>query len=108
MEEKRRKILFICLEVVCLAILLPLFYWVSVKLLFVPLAKCSDYTNPITALLVAFIAVVSFDFVWFLLMMLCYRNKTHIKIILTLFVLAFSAAILTCFFAVVVMDKVFS
>ncbi|MFA7486058.1 MAG: hypothetical protein WCZ89_08545, partial [Phycisphaerae bacterium] len=97
-----------CLKIVCLIILLPLFYWGSVKILFVPLAKLSDYTNPTTALLIAFIVVVSFDFIWFLLMMIYYRNKTHIKVILTLFILALSAAILTCFFAVVVMDKTFS
>ncbi len=98
MEEKYHKILSICLEILCLAILLPLFYWGSVKLLFVPIAECAYYPNEeAISLLMAFVIVLSFDAIWLLLMKFCFRRKTHIKVIVTLYVMAFSAVILTCF-----------
>jgi hypothetical protein len=97
MEEKKCKILFVCLEIICLVILLPLFYWGSVKLLFVPLSDLTYYPNQKISILTAFIIVLSFDAIWLILMKLCFKGKAHIKLIITLFVLAFSAVILTCF-----------
>jgi len=97
MEEKIRKTLSICLEILCLSVLLPLFYWGSFKLLFVPLSDLTYYPNQKISLLTAFIIVLGFDAIWLILMKLCYKGKTHIKLIITFFVLAFSAVILTCF-----------
>jgi len=108
MQEKRRKILLICLEVISLAIILPLFYWGTVRLLFVPLTDWAYYPNRKVSTLAAFIIVLIFDIVWLLLMKLRFRDKTHIKVIITLFVLAFSAAILTCFVIADALDNAFA
>jgi hypothetical protein len=97
MDDKNRKILSICLEVVGLAIVLPLFYWGSIKLLFVPLIDWAYYPNRKISPLMAFIIVLSFDCFWLVIMKLSLRKKIHLKIILTLVIFTLSAATLTCF-----------
>jgi hypothetical protein len=108
MKEKNRKVMAIRLEVISLIVLLPLFYWGTVKLLFVPLIDWAYYPNRKISTLAVFIIVLSFDIVWLLLMKLCFRDKKHVKIITTLFVLAFSAAILTCFVVAEALEGAFS
>jgi hypothetical protein len=108
MQEKSQKILLICLEVISLAIILPIFYWGTFKLLFVPLVDVIYYPNRKVSTLVAFFLVLSFDLVWIFLMKLCPKDKMHVKVILTLLVLAFSAAILTCFVVADALEGAFS
>jgi hypothetical protein len=97
MQEKGKKILLIRLEIFSLAVLLLIFYVGMVKLLYVPLLDWAYYPTRNIHTFKALIIVLSFDFVWLLLMKICFKDKMHIKIILTLLVLTFSAAILTCF-----------
>lgn len=108
MQEKRQKILLICLEVISLAILLPIFYWGTFKLLFVPLVDVVYYPDRKISTLIAFLVVLGFDVVWVILMKLCPRDKIHVKVVLTLLVLTFSAVILTCFVWADALDAAFS
>lgn len=97
MQEKNQKLLLICLEVVSLATLIPVFYWGTFKLLFVPLVDVVYYPDRKISTLMAFLIVLGFDVAWIALMRLCPRDKFHVKVVLTLLVLTLSAVILTCF-----------
>jgi hypothetical protein len=97
MQEKGKQILLICLKFFSLAALLLIFYAGMVKLLYVPLLDWAYYPTHKIHTLKALIIVLSFDFVWLLLMKMCPKDKMHIKTVLTLLILVFSAAILTCF-----------
>jgi len=97
MQEKKRKFPLSTCEVVLLVILLPIFCWGTFWLLFLPLMGLNYYPNRKISTLAAFFLVLGFNAIWLLLMKLCCRGKTNIKLIITLFVLAFSATILTCF-----------
>jgi hypothetical protein len=104
MKEKGQKLLLICLEVISLAILLPIFYWGTVKLLLGPVEKAfyphDLYEHRIITTWMVFVFILVFNVIWFMLMKLCPRDKIHVKAVLTLLILAFSAAILTCFIIV--------
>lgn len=108
MQKKNQKILLICLEVVSLAIILPIFYWGTFKLLFVPLVDVIYYPSRKISTLAAFFIVLGFDLGWIFLMYLCPKDKMHVKIILILLVFAFSAAILTCFVVADALEGAFS
>lgn len=108
MQEKNQKILLICLEVISLIIILPIFYWGAFRLLFVPLVDVIYYPNRKISTLAAFFTVLGFDLVWIFLMKLCPKDKIHVKVILTLLVLAFSAVILTCFVVADALEGAFS
>lgn len=95
MQEKKRKILLICLEVISLAILLPKLFWGTVKSLLGPIEN-SDL-NDILPTWMVFVFILVFNVIWFMLMKLCPRDKIHVKVVLTLLVLTFSAAVLFCF-----------
>jgi len=97
MQENKQKILLICLEVISLAVLLPIFFCGTFKLLFIPLVDVIYYPHRKVSTLMAFLIVLGFDFVWIVLMRLCPRDKFHVKVVLTLLVLTLSAVILTCF-----------
>jgi len=95
MQEKKRTMLLICLEVISLAILLPKFFCGTVKLL---LGSIEDSNlNNIAPTWMVFVVVFVFDAIWIILMKLCPRDKIHVKVVLTLLVLTFSAAVLFCF-----------
>lgn len=108
MEEKKRQSLLIALEAISLGILLPIFYWGTVKLLFVPLVDSTYYPHHKVSTLVAFLVVLGFDTLWIVLMRLCPRNTIHVKVVLTVLVLTVSAAILSCFVIADALDKAFS
>jgi hypothetical protein len=95
MQEKNRKILLICLEVISLAILLPKFFWGTVKSLLGPIEDSG--LNNILPIWIVCVFILFFNAVWITLMKLCPRDKIHVKVILTLLVLTFSVAILFCF-----------
>jgi hypothetical protein len=93
MQEKRQKYVVIGLEVVSLAILLPVVYWFAVKLLIEPIGRY--IFEDIPTWLVFFI-VLGFDVGWVVIMRLWPLKNMNIKIILTLLVLTLSASVLTC------------
>ena len=95
MQEKTRKILLIFLEVISLAILLPKLFWGTVKLLLGSI-EVSNLNNIVPTWMV-FVFILVFNAIWFMLMKLCPRDKIHVKVVLTLLVLTFSAAVLFCF-----------
>lgn len=99
MEEKNRRTLFVCLEVVCLTILLPIFYWATLKLLYIPLGEIFYHPSkePIISRWIFAMAILICDAVWIILMTLCPKNERHAKVILTLLVLTISASVLSCF-----------
>lgn len=107
-EEKKRRMLLICLEVVSLAVIIPMFYWGSFRLLWEPIADTFYDPHGDLAFIVAFLVVVAFDGVWLRLMVLCPKKDIHGKIILTLLVLSLSAAILSCFFVARALRGAFS
>ena len=91
MQEKKQKILLICLEVISMSVLIPAFYLGLTKLLIEPIEYYVYGTIPFP---LTFLVVLGFDVVWIVLMRLCPRDKIHVKVILTLLVLTFSAAII--------------
>ena len=107
MQEKKQRVLTFFLEVISLAVLLPIFYFGTFKFLLVQLSDLTYCPNPKISVSTVFIIVLCFDAIWLLLMKLCFRNKLNIKLIITLFVLAFSAVILTGFVITAVLDEAF-
>ena len=99
MEEKNKKILLVCLEVICIATLMPIFYWSALKLLYIPLGKIyySSSIKPIIPLWLFVILILICDAGWIALMKLCPKSERHAKVIMTLLVLTFSASVLSCF-----------
>jgi len=104
MQEKKRKTLLICLEVVSLAIILPVFYCGTVKLLLGPVEKAfyphDLYEHRIITIWMILIFILVFNVIWFVLMKLCPQDKIHIKVVLTILVLTFLVALLSCFIIV--------
>jgi len=110
MEEKKRKILFVCLEVVCLAILLPLFYWGTLKLVLAPIEYTyySSRAEPFLPIWGVVVLILAIDVIWIALMKLCPKDKIHIKVVLTLLVLTVSAAVLSGFVVIEALSKAFA
>lgn len=110
MEEKKRKILFVCLEVVCLSLLLPTFYWGTLKLVLAPIeyAYYSSRAEPFIPIWGVVVLVLAIDAIWIVLMKLCPKDKIHIKVVLTLLVLTVSAAILSGFVVIEALSKAFA
>lgn len=94
MQEKKQKILLICLEVICLATLLPKFFKGTFLVLLEPIERSGLNDIPTW---MAFVFILVFNAIWIMLMKLCPRDKIHVKIVLTLLVLTFSAAVLFSF-----------
>lgn len=109
MEEKIRKILFVCLEIVCLVLLLPVFYWGTLKLALAPIEN-AYYTSrvPIIPIWGIVVLILALDVLWIILMRLCPKDKIGIKIVLTLLVLTVSAAILSSFVVIEALSKAFA
>jgi hypothetical protein len=99
MKQKNPKILLICMEVISLGIIIPIIYCGTLKLLMVPIADAfySRYPHPYEHRWIIFPAVLLLDVLWIILMRLCPRDKIHVKVVLTLLILALSASVLSCF-----------
>ncbi len=110
MEEKKRKILFVCLEVICLVLLLPTFYWGTLKLVLVPIENTyyTSRANPILPIWGVVVLILAMDAIWIILMKLCPKDKIDTKVVLTLLVLTASAAILSGFVVVEALSKAFA
>ena len=87
-----RKRLLISLEVVSLAIAITVIYVGSLILLIDPITLIGDWIFTPSALFI----VLGFDVVWIITMILWPLKNTHVKVLLTILVLAFSASLLTC------------
>jgi len=102
MQEKKRNILLICLEVISMAIFLPVFYWGAVRFMLKPIGK-TFYTpdlyheHRIVSAWMVFVFILVSNAIWFILLALCPREKIHTKVVLTLLVLTFLASVLSCF-----------
>jgi len=93
MQEKKRKILLISLEVISLAIILPIFYWYTLKLVIDPI---EIHVFEVIPTMLFFLIVIGFDILWIVLMRACPRINIHIKVVLTVLILTLSASFLTC------------
>ena len=112
MQEKKRKILLICLEVISMAIFLPVFYWGSVRFMLKPTGNMFyppdlHREHHIVYTWMVFVFILVFNVIWFLLLALCPREKVHAKIVLTLLVLTFLASVLSCFVALDALEGAF-
>jgi hypothetical protein len=93
MGEKRRKFPLTTLEMVLLAITLPVIFYYSGKLLWEPInSHAPNWFFSILGLL----AILGFDCAWIALMKLWPLKKLRVKIYMTLFILTISAVLLTC------------
>ncbi len=112
MQEKKQKILLICLEVISLAILLPILFFGIVSLLLGPIEDNfyphDLYDRRIIHTWMVFVFILALNAIWFTLMKLCPKDKIHVKIVLTLLVLTFSAAVLSCFVIVDALTNTFA
>jgi len=93
MQEHRKKVLSITLEVIALAILTVCVYWGVLKLLIDPISIIGDWPFSGTFL----IAILAFDAMWLATIKFWPFNNVHVKIILTLLIIAFSVAVATCY-----------
>lgn len=112
MQEKKQKILLICLEAISLAILLPVFYWGAVRFMLRPIGKIFYppdlyYGYRVISAWMVFVFILVFNAIWVTLMKLCPQDKTHIKVVLTLLVLTFSASVLSCFIVLDALEGTF-
>jgi hypothetical protein len=110
MREKKRKNLLICLEVSSLAVLLPIFYWGTVKLVLAPIedAYYTSRADPILPIWGVVVLILAVDAIWIVLMTLCPKDKIHIKVVLTLLFLTVSAAVLSGFVVIEALSKAFA
>ena len=96
---KSKKVLSIILEVIVLAILTIIAYWGMVRLMIghpiriMGLNINGDWIFTGTFL----IAVLTFDIIWLATIKFWPLKNIHIKIVLTLLIFAFSAAVVTCY-----------
>ncbi len=104
MREKNRKLLLISLEVLSLAVLIPIIYWSAVRLLLVPIADMLYGRLP-TALVI--LIVLLFDLLCIALIILWPHGKVHARVLLTLLVFTFSAVVITCLVVAEALDKAF-
>jgi len=93
MQEKKRKILLICLEVLLLSVISPLVYWGAFRLLFDPI-NCFMGDWFFTPLGV--IGVLFLDIVWIVTVKTLPIKNLKIKVVLIALVLILSASVLTC------------
>jgi hypothetical protein len=96
MQKKKRILLLRGLQLVSLAILLPLTYWVALKLLIEPIEY---YVFEQIPTWLVFFIVGAFDVGWIMAMRMWPLRNINIKIILTLLVLTLSASVLSCLLA---------
>ncbi len=110
MQEKTKKILLISLEAISLAIILPIFYWGTLKLVLAPIEDryYTSRADPILPIWGVIVLILIIDAIWIVLMKLCPKNKIHIKVALTLLVLTLSAAVLSGFVVIEALSKAFA
>ena len=112
MQEKKRQILLIFLETVSLTIVIPTLFFSTVRLLLGPIEDAFyphdlyEHRNISTWMVFGFILV--FNILWIMLIRLCPKDKTHVKIILTLLMFTLSVAILTCFIIIDALSGAFA
>ena len=107
MQEKTKKILLISLEAISLAILLPILYCGTIKLLLGPRDGIGPierifyphmpYQNRIVSTWMVFVFFLVINAIWIILMKKCLPKKINVKVVLTLLVLTISAAVISCF-----------
>lgn len=109
MGAKKRKILLIFMEVISLAMSLPLLYWGTLNLILDPIEK-AYYTSrvPVIPVWGAVALIIVVNIIWIMLMKLCPKENINIKIVLTLLVLTISAAILSGFVVIEALSKAFA
>ena len=95
MNERRKKIVSITLEVIALAILTGGTYWVFLMLMIRPLNTGVPITGDLPFSKIFLIALLIFDAIWLVTMKFWPLKNIHIKILLTLLLFAFSAAVVT-------------
>lgn len=93
MQEKRRKLPLNPVEVLFLAVLTPVIFFVATKLLLRPMNSYAPlwFSTPI-----GFFTVLGFDVLWGISMKLWPFKGVKVKIFLTSLVLALSASVLAC------------
>ena len=109
MEEKNRKILFIWTEVICLTILIPIFYWATTKLILIPIGETFYHLSkerPFSPWFVV-LGVLIIDIGWVILMRLFPKNEHHAKVILTILLFTLSASIISCFWILSALEGAF-
>jgi len=99
----RKKVLLIILEVVALAILTIFAFWCSMMLFLCPpewlVSTLYFLTGQGFSSNVPLIVLLTFDIIWLATIKFWPFKNIHIKIILTLLVIAFSAAFITSYTA---------
>jgi multisubunit Na+/H+ antiporter MnhG subunit len=110
MQEKHQNILLISLEVISLAVLLPIFYWGTLKLVLAPIEDTyyTSHADPILPIWGVVMLILAIDAMWIVFMKLCPKDKIHIKVVLTLLFLTVSAAILSGFVVIEALSKAFA
>ncbi|MHC4154932.1 MAG: hypothetical protein ACYST6_08435 [Planctomycetota bacterium] len=109
MQEKKRLILLICLEIISLAIMIPIIYCGTIKLFFGPIDDAFyPYERRLIPVWMVFIAILLLNVLWIILMRLCPRDTIHVKVVLTSLVLVLSAAVLSCFVVLGALEGAFS
>jgi len=110
MQRKKQKILLMCLEIISLAIILPIFYWGTLKLVLAPIEDTyyTSRADPILPIWGVVVFILAIDAIWIVLMKLCTKDKIHIKVVLTLLVLTLSAAVLSGFVVIEALSKAFA
>jgi ABC-type phosphate/phosphonate transport system permease subunit len=92
-SENVKKRLSVTSEVIILIILAVGLYLGELKLLVDPISIMGDW--PFSTQF--FAAVLTFDVIWFVTIRVWPLKNVHVKIILTILVVTFSAAIMTCY-----------
>ena len=80
-------------KVVSIVVLIPIVYAIGVIFLYEPINYFMDdwfFTWQ------GVLTVLGFDVIWIIIMVLCPLRSIKVKVVLTLFVLALSASVLTC------------
>jgi len=110
MQEKKRKVLLISLEIISLAIILPIFYCGTLKLVLAPIEDTyyTSRADPILPVWGVVVLILAIDAIWIVLMKLCPKDKIHIKVVLTFLVLTVSAAVLSGFVVIEALSKAFA
>ena len=106
MQEKKQKLRR--WEIVSMAILTPIIFSVATMLLLRPIENVVYYPHRKISTLVAFLVDLGFDVAWIIIMKLWPLENIKVKIVLTLLVLTFSAAILTCFIIIDGLSRAFA
>lgn len=98
------------MEVVLLAIILPIFYCGTLKVAMTSIEKMyyTSRTHPILPIWGVVVLILAIDVIWIVLMKLCPRDKFHVKVVLTFLVLTLSAAGLSGFVVTEALSKAFA